>query len=246
MSKPLADRVALVTGASRGIGRAAALMLARAGAHVIAIARTVGGLEELDDAIRAEGGSATLTPLDMRDYPGIYRLTPALNERFGKLDVVVGNAAIAGVPSPLDHIEPKAWDDTLAINVTANWHLIRASDPLLKRSDAGRAVFISSGVASSAHAYWAPYSVSKAALDVLARTYAAETSTTAVRVNLFSPGATRTRMRAMAMPGEDPMKLPTPEDVVEKLLDLCLPSFNETGKLYDFPSGKLLEFRRPA
>jgi NAD(P)-dependent dehydrogenase (short-subunit alcohol dehydrogenase family) len=242
----LTNKTALITGASRGIGRAAALMLARAGAHVIAIARTVGGLEELDDAIRAEGGSATLTPLDMRDYPGIYRLTPALNERFGKLDIVVGNAAIAGVPSPLDHIEPKAWDDTLAINVTANWHLIRASDPLLKRSDAGRAVFISSGVASSAHAYWAPYSVSKAALDVLARTYAAETSTTAVRVNLFSPGATRTRMRAMAMPGEDPMKLPTPEDVVERLLDLCLPSFNETGKLYDFPSGKLLEFRRPA
>jgi len=152
MSKPLADRVALVTGASRGIGRAAALMLARAGAHVIAVARTVGGLEELDDAIRAEGGAATLTPLDMRDYPGIYRLTPALNERYGKLDIVVGNAAIAAVPSPLDHIEPKSWDDMLAINVTANWHLIRATDPLLKRSDAGRAVFVSSGVASSAHA----------------------------------------------------------------------------------------------
>ncbi len=246
MSKPLADRVALVTGASRGIGRAAALTLARAGAHVIAVARTVGGLEELDDMIRADGGSATLTPLDVRDFQGIYRLTPALNERYGKLDIVIGNAAMAGVPSPLDHIEPKAWDDTMAINVTANWHLIRATDPLLKRSDAGRAVFITSGVASSAHAYWAPYSVSKAALDALARTYASETSATAVRVNLFNPGPTRTRMRAMAMPGEDPMKLPTPEQVAEKLLDLCLPAFTDTGKLYDFPSGKLLDFQRPA
>ena len=160
--------------------------------------------------------------------------------------MVVGNAAIAGVPSPLDHIEPKAWDDMMAINVTANWHLIRACDPLLKRSDAGRAVFISSGVASSARAYWAPYSVSKAALDVLARTYAAETSATAVRVNLFNPGPTRTRMRAMAMPGEDPMKLPTPEEVAEKILELCLPDFTETGKIYDFPSGKLQDFRRPA
>jgi NAD(P)-dependent dehydrogenase (short-subunit alcohol dehydrogenase family) len=185
-------------------------------------------------------------PLDVRDYQGIYRLTPALNERYGKLDILVGNAAIAGVPSPLDHIEPKAWNDMIAINVTANWHLIRASDPLLKRSDAGRAVFVSSGVATSAYAYWAPYSVSKAALDVLARTYAAETSSTAVRVNLFNPGPTRTGMRAMAMPGEDPMKLPTPAQVAAKLVDLCLPSFTETGKIYDFPSGKLQEFRRPA
>ena len=246
MSQPLAGRIALVTGASRGIGYATALALARAGAHVIAIARTVGGLEELDDAIRADGSSATLTPLDLNDYQGIYRLTPALNQRYGKLDILVGNAAIAGIPSPLDHIEPKAWDDMMAVNVTANWHLIRACDPLLKRSDAGRAVFVSSGIASSALSYWAPYSVSKAALDVLARTYASETSSTAVRVNLFNPGPTRTRMRALAMPGEDPMKLPAPDVVAEKLLDLCLPSFTETGKIYDFPIGKLLEFRRPA
>jgi NAD(P)-dependent dehydrogenase (short-subunit alcohol dehydrogenase family) len=246
MSKPLADRVALVTGASRGIGHAAALMLARAGAHVIAVARTVGGLEELDDAIRSAGGSATLTPLDMRDFPGIYRLAPALNERYGRLDVLLGNAALGGVPSPLDHIEPKAWDDTMAVNVTANWHLIRAMDPLLKRSDAGRAVFISSGVATTARAYWAPYSVSKAALDVLARTYAAETSSTPVRVNVFNPGPTRTRMRALAMPGEDPMTLPTPDQVAEKILDLCLPGFSDTGKLYDFRSGRLQDFMPPA
>jgi NAD(P)-dependent dehydrogenase (short-subunit alcohol dehydrogenase family) len=246
MSKPLADRVALVTGASRGIGHAAALMLARAGAHVIAVARTVGGLEELDDSIQAAGGSATLTPLDMRDYPGLYRLGAALNERYGRLDVLIGNAAIAGVPSPLDHIEPKAWDDSIAVNVTANWHLIRAMNALLKRSKAGRALFVTSGIATLPRAYWAPYSVSKAALDALVRTYAAETSSTSIRVNLFNPGATRTRMRAMAMPGEDPMTLPEPDQVAEKMLDLCLPSFSETGKIYDFPSGTLQEFHRPA
>jgi NAD(P)-dependent dehydrogenase (short-subunit alcohol dehydrogenase family) len=246
MTPSLSDRIALVTGASRGIGYAAALALARAGAHVVAVARTVGGLEELDDAIKAAGGTATLTPLDMRDYPGIYRLAAVLNERYGKLDVLVGNAAIAGVPSPLDHIEPKAWDDMMAVNVTANWHLIRAMDPLLKRSNAGRAVFVTSGIATTAYAYWAPYSVSKAALDTLVRTYAAETSSTPVRANLFSPGATRTRMRAMVMPGEDPMTLPAPEEVAEKIVDLCLPGFSETGKIYDFRSGKLQDFTRPA
>ena len=246
MPQPLAGRIALVTGASRGIGYAAALALARAGAHVVAVARTIGGLEELDDAVRAAGGSATLTPLDLRDYNGLYRLATALNERYGRLDVLVGNAGIAGVPSPLDHIEPIAWDDMMAVNVTANWHLIRAMDPLLKRSDAGRAVFVTSGIVATARAYWAPYSVSKAALDVLARTYAAETSSTPVRVNLFNPGPTRTRMRAMVMPGEDPMKLPTPDEVAAKILDLCLPSFTETGKLYDYRAGKLLEFKPPA
>jgi NAD(P)-dependent dehydrogenase (short-subunit alcohol dehydrogenase family) len=246
MPLPLADRIALVTGASRGIGYAVALALARAGAHVIAVARTVGGLEELDDAVRALGGSATLTPLDVRDYPGIYRLAAALNERYARLDILVGNAGLAGVPSPLDHIEPKAWDDQMAVNVTANWHLIRAMDPLLKRSDAGRAVFVTSGIATLAYAYWAPYSVSKAALDVLVRTYAAETSSTSVRANLFSPGPTRTRMRALAMPGEDPMTLPSPEQVAEKIIHLCLPSFSETGKIYDYRADKLQEFMRPA
>jgi NAD(P)-dependent dehydrogenase (short-subunit alcohol dehydrogenase family) len=242
----LHDRIALVTGASRGIGYATALALARGGAHVVALARTVGGLEELDDAVRAAGASATLTPLDIRDYPALYRLGAALNERYGRLDVLVGNAAVAGVPSPLDHIEPKAWDESMAVNLTANWHLIRAMDPLLKRSSAGRAVFITSGVATSARAYWAPYSVSKAALDVLVRTYAEETSSTNVRVNLFNPGPTRTRMRALAMPGEDPATLPAPEEVAAKIVDLCLPDFTETGKLYDFRAGKLLEFMRPA
>ena len=246
MPQPLAGRIALITGASRGIGYATGIALARAGAHVVAVARTVGGLEELDDAVRAAGSAATLVPLDMRDYDGLYRLAAALNERHGRLDALVGNAAIAGVPSPLDHIEPKAWDEAFAVNVTANWHLIRAMDPLLRRSDAGRAVFVTSRASTLARAYWAPYSVSKAALDVLARTYAAETSSTAVRVNLFDPGATRTRMRAMVMPGEDPMTLPTPAEVAEQIVGLCLPGFAETGKLYEFRSGKLLQFMPPA
>src|SRR6202789_3623639 len=153
MPQPLAGSIALVTGASRGIGRATALALARAGAHVIAVARTVGALEELDDAAREAGGSAPLVPLDMRDYAGLYRLATALNERYQRLDVLVGNAAVAGPRSPLDHVEPAAWDDIMAVNVTANWHLIRAMDPLLKRSKAGRAVFITSGAPTQARPY---------------------------------------------------------------------------------------------
>jgi NAD(P)-dependent dehydrogenase (short-subunit alcohol dehydrogenase family) len=231
---PLPGRIALVTGASRGIGQATALALARAGAHVVALARTVGGLEELDDAIRAAGGTATLVPLDLKDTPGIARLAAALNERYGRLDVLVGNAGILGPLSPLGHVEPKAWDDVLAINVTANWHLIRAMDALLRASSAGRAVFLTSGITAHPRAYWGPYAVSKAALEALARSYAAETATTNVRVNLFNPGATRTRMRAAAMPGEDPSTLKTAEAVAEKIVALCLPEFAETGRLYDF------------
>jgi len=196
--------------------------------------------------VRAAGSSATLVPLDMRDYDGFYRLAAALNERYQRLDILVGNAAVGGQRSPLGHVEPRAWDEAMAVNVTANWHLIRAMDPLLRRAAAGRAVFITSGAATQARAYAGPYSVSKAALNALALTYAAETSSTPVRVNSFNPGPTRTRMRAQVMPGEDPMTLPTPGQVAEKILDLCLPSFAETGKLYDFRAGKLLEFLQPA
>ncbi|HLH98500.1 MAG TPA: SDR family NAD(P)-dependent oxidoreductase [Xanthobacteraceae bacterium] len=228
------DRIALVTGASRGIGRATALALARSGAHVVAVARTVGALEELDDAIRSTGASATLVPLDLKDTPGIARLAAALSERYGALDVLIGNAGILGPLSPLDHIEPKAWDDVLAVNVTANWHLIRAMHPLLKRSAAARVVFVTSGIAARPRAYWGPYAISKAALDALAKTYAAETASTQIRVNLFSPGPTRTRMRAAAMPGEDPESLKTPEPVAEKILELCAPEFQETGKVFSF------------
>jgi NAD(P)-dependent dehydrogenase (short-subunit alcohol dehydrogenase family) len=246
MPQDLAGRIALVTGATRGIGRALAVALARAGAHVVATGRTQGALEELDDAVRAAGSTATLVPLDMRDFPAIYRLATALNERHQRLDLLVGNAAIAGQRSPLGHVEPPAWDEAIAVNLTANYHLIRAMDPLLRRSTAGRAVFMTSGAATHARAYSGPYSVSKAALNVLARTYAAETDSTPVRVNLFNPGPTRTRMRAQVMPGEDPMTLPTAEQVAEKIVPLCLPSFTETGKLYDYRAGKLLEFTEPA
>jgi NAD(P)-dependent dehydrogenase (short-subunit alcohol dehydrogenase family) len=244
--RPLADRIALVTGASRGIGAAVAQQLAQAGAHIVAVARTVGGLEDLDDKIKAAGGTATLVPLDVTDRDGIARLALALNERYGRLDVLIGNAGVLPTPSPLGHIEPKDWDNALAVNVTANWQLIRCMDPLLQRADAGRAVFISSGVAHRDRAYWGAYAVSKAALEVLVRTYAAETSTTNVRANLFSPGPTRTRMYATAFPGIDPMTLPTAEEVSQAIVPLCLPACTETGKLYDYRAGKFLEFRTPA
>lgn len=246
MPAPLAGRIALITGASRGIGYATALALAKAGAHLVAVARTVGGLEELDDAIRGLGGAATLVPLDLRDYAGIDRLALALHERFKRLDVLVGNAGILGPLSPLGHVEAAAWEEVMAVNVTANWRLIRAMDPLLQRSDAGRVVFLTSGVAALALAYWGPHAASKAALEVLARTYAAETATTPVRVNVFAPGPIRTRMRAQAMPGEDPMTLETPDKAAEKIVELCLPSAQESGKLYDFRQGRFLEFRRPS
>src|SRR5579871_2503783 len=232
---PLASRIALVTGASRGIGAAT----------VVALARTVGGLEELDDAIRAAGGSATLVPLDVTDFEGLARLAGALGERYGRLDILIGNAGIAGPSSPLDHIPLKDWEEAMKVNVTANWQLICAMDALLKRSDAGRAVFITSGAAHNMRPYRGVYSTSKAALEAVARTYAAETERTAVRVNLFNPGPTRTRMRAQVMPGEDPMTLPPPEEVAEKIVKLCMPEFSETGRLYDFPSRKLMSFRRP-
>jgi NAD(P)-dependent dehydrogenase (short-subunit alcohol dehydrogenase family) len=246
MPKLIANRIALVTGASRGIGYATALALAREGAHVVAVARTVGGLEELDDAIRAVGGSATLVPLDLKDSEGIARLGAALNERYGRLDILIGNAGVLGPLSPLGHVEPKVWDDVIAVNVTANWQLIRCMDPLLRQSEAGRVVFLTSGAGSNPRAYWGPYAISKAALDALARTYAAETATTNVRVNLFSPGPTRTRMRATAMPGEDPMSLKTADAVAEKILELCRPEFPETGKVYDYRQGRLLALQPPA
>jgi NAD(P)-dependent dehydrogenase (short-subunit alcohol dehydrogenase family) len=246
MSKSLSNRIALVTGASRGIGYATALALARAGAHIVAIARTTGGLEELDDAIKALGGTATLVPLDLRDTEGIARLASALDERYHRLDILIGNAGVGGPNSPLDHVQPPDWDEVIAINVTANWQLIRHLHALLLRSDAGRVVFLTSGSASNARAYRGPYSASKAALETLARTYANETATTNVRVNLLSPGPTRTRMRAAVMPGEDPMTLPTAEDIAEKIVPLCLPGFQESGKLYDCRAGKLLSFRAPA
>jgi NAD(P)-dependent dehydrogenase (short-subunit alcohol dehydrogenase family) len=245
MTKPLAHRIALLTGASRGIGYATGLALAKAGAHVVAVARTVGGLEELDDAIKAAGGSTTLVPLDLTDTDGIARLALALNERYQRLDVLIGNGGVLGPVSPLGHVEPKAWDEVMAVNVAANFHLIRTMDPLLRAADAGRAVFVTSGAATSHRAYRGPYSISKAALNALARTYAAETATTNVRVNLLNPGPTRTRMRAALMPGEDPMTLKTADSVADQIVAMCLPDFQETGKLYDCDKGRLLSMREP-
>ena len=245
MIRPLENRIALVTGASRGIGYATALALAREGAHVVATGRTVGGLEELDDAIKATGGTATLVPLELRDSDGIARLAAALDERYGKLDVLIGNAALVGSNSPLDHFQAKEWEEVMAVNVTANWQLIRHLHALLLRSDAGRAVFLTSGAATRPRAYRGLYNTSKAALEAMVRTYAEETQSTPIRANLFNPGPTRTRMRAAVMPGEDPMTLPTPETVAEHIVPLCLPSFAESGKLYDFRLGKLLTHRAP-
>jgi NAD(P)-dependent dehydrogenase (short-subunit alcohol dehydrogenase family) len=245
MSKPLSNRIALVTGASRGIGHAAAIALAAEGAHIVATARTPGGLEELDDAIRAVGGTATLVPLELRDTEGIGRLAAALDERYKKLDILIGNAALGASNSPLDHFQTKEGDEVLAVNVTATWHLIRHMHPLLKRSDAGRAVFLTSGAAANPRAYRGLYATSKAGLEALVRTYADETRSTAVRVNLFNPGPTRTRMRAAEMPGEDPMTLPTAETVAATIVPLCRPDFAETGKLYDFRAGRLMSFRAP-
>jgi NAD(P)-dependent dehydrogenase (short-subunit alcohol dehydrogenase family) len=246
MSTPdLNGRIALVTGASRGIGAAVAELLAAAGAHIVAVARTTGGLEALDDRISEKGGTATLVPLDLLDYDGIDRLGGALYERFGKLDILVGNAGLLGPLSPLGHIDPKQWENVLAVNVTANWRLIRSMDPLLRRSDGGRAVFITSGSATNVRAFWGPYSVSKAALDALVRTYAEETRTTPIRVNLFNPGATRTKMRAQAMPGEDPMTLPTPEETAAHIVKLVDPALSETGMLYDAKAARFLSFQRP-
>jgi len=246
MTKALANRIALVTGASRGIGYATAVALAKAGAHVVAVARTQGGLEELDDEIRKGGGSATLVPFNLTDLDGIARLGFALHERHGKLDILVGNAGVAGPSSPLGHIEPKSWQDVFAINVTANFQLVRCMEPLLKQSDAGRAVFITSGAANKANAYLGPYAASKAALEALVRVWANETASTPLRVNLFSPGAIRTRMRAEVFPGEDPMTLQTPGQPAEFIAKMCAPDWTETGKLYDYKQHALKDFRAPA
>ncbi|MCS3448944.1 MULTISPECIES: SDR family NAD(P)-dependent oxidoreductase [Bradyrhizobium] len=245
MTKPLASRIALVTGASRGIGYATSLALAKAGAHVVAVARTQGGLEELDDEIRKAGGSATLVPLSLTDYEGIARLGLALHERHGKLDILVGNAGTAGPSSPLGHIELKPWNDVFAINVNANFQLIRCMDPLLRQSDAGRAVFVTSGVAHKANAYLGPYAASKAALEALVRSWANETANTALRVNLFSPGPIRTRMRAQVFPGEEPMTLDTPDMAAEFIVPMCSPAWTETGKLYDYKARTLRTFQPP-
>ena len=241
-------RIALVTGASRGIGYALALELARDNAHVIALARSQAGLEALDDEITALGGTATLAPCDITDYAALDRLGATIFERWGRLDVFVGNAAILGPLSPLAHVEPKDWDRVIAVNVTANWRLIRSLDPLLRNSGQARIAFLTSGVAHRADMkpFWGPYAISKAALEALARTYAAETRGEGVTVMLASPGPLRTRMRAQAMPGEDPQILKTPEEFAKKCLALLKPEWQESARLYDFVADKLRDFKSPS
>ena len=248
-AKILDGRVALVTGASRGIGRAVALALAEAGAHVVALARTQGALEELDDAIKATGSAATLVPCDLEDFEALDRLGAALYERWGRLDAFIANAGMLGPLTPLAHLDPKQWDAVCAVNITANLRLIRSLDLLLRASDAGRVVMLTSGAAHKADmkAYWGPYAISKGAVDTMVRTYAAETaSLTPIRVMAVNPGPLRTRMRAQAMPGEDPSTLRTPDELAPKIVELCSPSWQRTGCLYDFPTDSVLRFQGPA
>lgn len=234
MTGQMKDRLALVTGASRGIGRAVALGLAAEGAHVILVARTVGALEDVDDEIQKIGGSATLVPLDLTDYDGLDRLGATIFERWGKLDILVGNAGILGPLTPIGHVSPKEWDDVFAVNVTANFRLIRSLDPLLRRSDAGRAVFVTSGAAQKCRPYWGAYSTTKAAMEAMVKTWAHETTKTDLRVNMLSPGPIATKMRAKAMPGEDQTQLASPADLVPLFLDVLSAEQTAHGETFAF------------
>ncbi len=245
MSFDLSGRTALVTGASRGIGYFLALELAKRGAHVIAVARTVGGLEELDDEIQAMGNKATLVPLDLKDMPALDLLGSSINDRWGKLDILVANAGVLGTISPLGHVEAKVFENVISTNLTSIWRLIRSVDPLLRLSDAGRAILMSSGVAHTARAFWGPYAASKAAVEVMARSWAEETRQMPLRINSVNPGATRTAMRAKAMPGEDPETLPHPADVAAKIVKLADPALTITGQLYDVRQDRFLKYHLP-
>ena len=236
MSEPrrLDNRVALVTGATRGIGRAVAIALAREGCHLVLTGRTQGALEEVDDEVRGVGGAATLITLNLQHADKIDALGPVLFQRWGRLDILVGNAGILGPISPLGHVTADAWAEIMEINVSANWRLIRTLDPLLRRSDAGRAIFVTSGAAAAKNAYWGPYAVSKAALEALVKTYAREVETSAVRVNLINPGPIRTAMRAKAFPGEDAAGLAAPADIAPRFVELALASETHNGATFDF------------
>jgi NAD(P)-dependent dehydrogenase (short-subunit alcohol dehydrogenase family) len=220
MSRQLAGRIALITGASRGIGAAVARRYAAEGAHVILIARTVGGLEEVDDAVKAVGGSATLLPLDLADGARIDQIGPSIHQRFGRLDIFVGNAATLPPLSPMGHIDAKDWERVVAVNLNANWRLVRTLDPLLRNADAGRAIFVTCAVTTAVFPYWGAYAASKAGLETLARTYAGEVAKTDLRVNLLDPGIVRSKLRAAAFPLEDPAKLRAPDEVTEAFVAL--------------------------
>lgn len=243
MSKPLSDKIVLVTGASRGIGYHVALEAGRQGAHVIAVARTVGGLEELDDEIKAAGSDTTLVPLDLTDFEGIDRLGKAIHDRWGRLDGLVANAGMLGTLTPVPHIDPKEFDRALAVNVTANYRLIRSLDLPLRQSAAGRAVFISSGIVPHTVPYFGTYTATKMALEGIVKVYAAEMGSSKVRVNAMNPGPLRTKLRAQGFPGEDPMSLRPPEDVAPDIVRMLMPGYSENGMLFNFETGETTPIR---
>lgn len=240
-TKDLQDKIIVVTGASRGIGYAAAKEAAARGAHVVAVARTVGGLEELDDEIQAAGGSATLVPMDLADGDAIDRMGAALFDRWGRLDGLIGNAGLLGVISPLPHIAPDEFSKVFDLNVTANFRLVRSLDLLLRQAENGRIVFVSSGAASSAKPYWSLYSATKAALNAMVKSYAGELENTPMNANVFSPGPVRTAMRAKAVPGENPETLPLPATIAPLLVDLVSPNLTENGKFYSVGEKKFTD-----
>jgi NAD(P)-dependent dehydrogenase (short-subunit alcohol dehydrogenase family) len=229
--KRLDGRLALITGASRGIGAAVARRFAAEGAHVILVARTVGGLEERDDEIRALGGSATLVPLDLRDFDKLDQMGASLFQRFGKLDVLVGNAGVLGALSPMGHFDPKTWAQVIETNLTANWRLIRSLDPLLRRSDSGRAIFTTCAAGRETRPYWGAYAASKAALETIVRIYAGEVAKTALRVNLVDPGIVATKLRLQGFPAEDRVALKTPDEIIEPFVTLASAECTLNGEL---------------
>ena len=238
MTSLLENRIALITGASRGIGAAVAERFAREGAHLILVARTRGGLEDVDDRIRSalgisaqEESPATLLELDLTDLNAVDQIGPTIAERFGRLDIVVGNAGLLGEIGPIHHIDAEVWANVIDVNLNANWRLIRTTDPLLRQSDAGRAVYVSSGAARGKRPYWGGYAVSKAALEMMVTCWAAETEKTQMKINLLDPGATRTAMRADAYPGEDPSTLKPPEFLTDLFVELCSPACRRHGEL---------------
>ncbi len=246
LEKPLDGKIVLVTGASRGIGHAAALELGRRGAHVVAVARTVGGLEELDDAIQATGGTTTLVPLDLREHDAIDRLGQSIFERWGRLDGLLANAAMVGTITPVGHMRPKDFDQILSLNYVANYRLIRSLDLPLREAEAGRVVFMTTDVAARAPAYWGAYAASKSALETIAAAYAAEMQSSRVRVNAFDPGPLRTRLRAAGWPGENPEVHRPPETVAPAIADMLAPAFADNGMLVSFATGAKTALRGSA
>ncbi|EJF80727.1 hypothetical protein MCO_00241 [Bartonella sp. DB5-6] len=241
----LFGRVALVTGASKGIGYHLALELAARGAHIIALARTVSGLTELDNQIREKGACATLVPLDLHHMEHIDTLSVSIANRWKKLDIMVANAGILGTLSPIAHIENTVFEDVFQINLISQWRLMKAMEPLLRKSDAGRVILLSSSVAHIARAFWGPYAASKAALEIIARCWAEELKQTLIKINCVDPGATRTAMRAQAMPSEDPQTLPSPQEVATKIVHLSSPNLKETGRLFNVRKNRFMDYHIP-